>query len=125
MNKINMLKIHILDWEIDDNDMSYVTKLISFPFYGVHLFNANKASLPNEIKTLLGQGDTLVGFIHHHELVHYGYTKHNIYVVRQDSWLKTMAILFHEMIHFAAWYMPEIMGEWINNAIDWVPKRLR
>lgn len=120
-----MLHIRIVPWVEDEDGCGLATDGLGFPVYGIHFVaNESKAQKidapihPSRASFLNGM-DTYTAFIMHPD----GEDKdHWIYVVRQWSWWKTGLLLIHELIHWVAWYLP---GEWVHDAIDYVPKRLR
>jgi len=110
----------------DENDYGWGTTMTGFPGYGVKIFANPSDVLPTAPfhhsegrLEFFAERPTYTAVILHPDGTD---NDHWIFVVRQGSWWRTGLLLLHELLHWVAWYLP---GEWLHDAIDYVPKRLR
>ncbi len=118
-----MLRIRVVPWEEDEEGVGYATTVYGFPCFNMKAVS-NKGGLEREPfhrtpdrAAFLDSMEIYTAFILHPDG---GDRDHWIYVVRQWAWWKTGLLLAHELLHWVAWFLP---GEWLHEAIDWVPKR--
>lgn len=110
-----MLHIRIVEWEEE-----WFARASGIPLFGI-MCRANSPRMPSDIDS--PTEETLAFFANMNSMIGIillpgsGADESLIVAVRQGHWFKTGLVIFHELLHFVACYIPGL-GDWIHKAID-------